>query len=269
MTRDFLETLTRRYEAYVDSFRDASGELPQMIGLKFRHTRRVVEDARRIMSGEAWPEASFVLGEACALLHDAGRYSQLKEFGTFQDAKSIDHACRGVEVIRGQGWLDGLSDSVARAVLSAVALHNRREVPPEVEETVARVTHLVRDADKLDIFRLLEEAVNDGSLARNPEIAWDLAVRGAPAPEVVAAVRAGCSVSYASVKTLSDFVLIQVGWLIGGLHYPTALRLAEERGVLPFREAFLKTLSDDPGVDVCCRAARAYLDEHLNLPVVS
>ena len=28
---------------------------------------------------------------------------------------------------------------------------------------------------------------------------------------------------------------------------------------LEFRETFLKTLSSDPGVDVCCEAARAYM----------
>ena len=268
MTRDFLKTLTRKYDAYVDSFRDGCGVLPQMMGLKLEHTRCVIEDTRRIMSGEAWPEDACVTGEVCALLHDAGRYSQLKEFGTFQDVKSIDHAARAVEVIEAEGWLAELPQDERRTVLTAVALHNKREIPPAVDAAVAAFAHLVRDADKLDIFRVMETAATDGSLESNPEIAWDLQVRGAPSPEVVAAVGKGSSVSYASVRTLSDFVLIQVGWLIGGMRYPTALRLAAERKVLDFREAFLKTLSDDPGVDVCCEAARAYMNERLNLPLV-
>ena len=266
MTRDFLKTLTLKYDAYVDSFRDGCGALPQMMGLKLEHTRCVIDDTRRIMSGEAWPEDACVTGEVCALLHDAGRYSQLKEFGTFQDVKSIDHAARAVEVIEAEGWLAELPQDERRTVLTAVALHNKREIPPAVDAAVAAFAHLVRDADKLDIFRVMETAATDGSLESNPEIAWDLQVRGAPSSEVVAAVGKGSSVSYASVRTLSDFVLIQVGWLIGGMRYPTALRLAAERKVLDFREAFLKTLSDDPGVDVCCEAARAYMNERLTRP---
>lgn len=268
MTRDFLETLTRRYHAYVDTFRSSDGALPQMLQLKLDHTLQVVEDAKRIMAGEAWPVESHVLGEACALLHDVGRYSQLKEFGTFQDTKSVDHAARGVEVAEREGLLEGLDAAERKKVLTSVALHNKKSVPATLDAETAGLVHLVRDADKLDIFRVMEVAIEDGSLERNPEIAWELQVKGPPTPEIVEAVRQGHSVSYALVKSLSDFVLIQVGWLIGGLHYPAALRLAAERRALEYREKFLKTLSADPGVDLCCHAARVYLSERLNMPSV-
>lgn len=259
MTQDFLAALTGRYDRYVDAFRAADGSLPQMLQLKLDHTRHVVGNARLIMAGEAWPDARRTEGEACALLHDAGRYSQMCEFGTFEDAKSFDHAARSVEVVESCGWLDGLAADERQRILQAVALHNKKDVPDSLDEVSALLTHLVRDADKLDIFRVMETAVKDGLLARNPEIAWGLQVKGAPSPEVVASVSAGQPVSYTWIKTLSDFVLIQVGWLNGGLHFPTSCRLACERRALEFREAYLKTLSDDPGVDRCCAAARAWL----------
>ncbi|HRR33381.1 MAG TPA: HD domain-containing protein [Kiritimatiellia bacterium] len=258
MTSDFLFQLTRQYRAYVGTFREADGLLPDMLRLKLEHTQGVVQDARSIMGGEAWDEPSRVLGEACALLHDAGRYEQFKTFGTFQDSKSVDHAAYGVRIIREQRWLDGLPVAERNLVLATVALHNRRTVSPAASERVARFTHLVRDADKLDIFRVLEQAIADGSLERNPEIAWGLQHKGAPSRNVVEAIRQGHSVSYTWIRTLSDFILIQVGWLIGGLHYPTSYRLAAQRKVLEFRETFLKTLSDDPGIEVCCQAARDY-----------
>lgn len=263
MTRNFLETLTRRYHAYVDTYRTVDGVLPKMLQLKLDHTHHVVEDTRRIMAGENWPEEIRVVGEACALLHDAGRYSQLQKFGTFQDSKSIDHATRGVEVIKKERWLAELTSEERETVLTTVAVHNKKEVPASLRQATADWAHLVRDADKLDIFRVFEEAIKDGSLEDNPEIAWDLQVKGAPSPNVVEAIRNGCSVSYTWIKTLSDFVLIQVGWLNGGLYFRTALQLARERGVLEFRETYMKTLSDDSGVGLCCAAARAYMNERL------
>ncbi len=268
MTRDLLETLTRRYHAYVDTFRSADGTLLPMSQLKLDHTLQVVEGAKLIMAGEAWLESACVVGEACALLHDVGRYSQLKEFGTFQDARSIDHAFRGVEVIEAERLLDGLAEADRKRVLTSVALHNKKSVPATLGSETADLVHLVRDADKLDIFRVLEAAIADGSLERNPEIAWDLQVKGAPSPEVVAAVSRGLPVSYAWIKTLSDFVLIQVGWLNGGMHFRTTLLLAKESQVLEYREDFLKTLSDDPGVTVCCDAARRYMRERLAEPAL-
>lgn len=263
MTRDFLAVLTRRYHAYLDVFRSPGGALKEMLQLKLEHTLAVVEDAKRIMAGEGWAEDARVSGEACALLHDAGRYSQLSEFGTFQDAKSFDHAQRGVEVAERLEWLKELPQEERRQVLTAVGLHNKKEVPASLDAATVELCHLVRDADKLDIFRVLEEAVVDGSLQRNPEIAWGLQMTGAPSPAVVDAVSRGLPVSYAWIKTLSDFVLIQVGWLNGGLRFRSSLRLAKDRQVLEFREDFLKTLSDDPGVTVCCEAARAHIESLL------
>jgi hypothetical protein len=268
MTRNLLETLTRRYHAYVDTFRSADGTLLPMLQLKLDHTLQVVECAKRIMAGEAWQESACVSGEACALLHDVGRYSQLKEFGTFQDVRSIDHALRGVEVIEAERLLDGLAEVERKRILTSVALHNKKSVPATLGSETADLVYLVRDADKLDIFRVLEAAIADGSLERNPEIAWDLQVKGAPSPEVVAAVSRGLPVSYAWIKTLSDFVLIQVGWLNGCMHFRTTLRLAKESQVLEYREDFLKTLSDDPGVAVCCDAARVYMRERLASPAL-
>jgi hypothetical protein len=264
MTRDFLAALTRRFYAYLDGFRLPDGSLQEMLQLKLDHTASVVKNVRLIMAGEGWPEGTRVLGEACALLHDVGRFSQLRDFGTFQDSKSIDHAARSVEVVEGGRWLEGLAAEERRRVLTAVALHNKKEVAPSLEAATADLCHLVRDADKLDIFRVLEVAATDGSLSRNPEIAWELQVKGAPSPEVVAAVSRGQPVCYTWIKTLSDFVLIQVGWLQGGLRYRTSLRLARERRALEFREAYLRTLSDAPGVAVCCEAARAYMARQLD-----
>lgn len=263
MTRDFLHALTGRFRGYLSEFCQPGGELPEMQRLKRDHTLRVVENARLILAGEGWPEAARPLGEACAWLHDVGRFSQMRDYGTFQDAKSFNHAVRSAEVVERGGWLDGLDPSERKRLLTAVATHNQKEVPAGLDAEAAALCHLVRDADKLDIFRVLEEAATDGSLARNPEIAWELQVRGAPTPAVVAAVSRGEPVSYEWIRTLSDFVLVQVGWLHGGFRYRTSLRLARERRALEFREAYLRTLSDDPGGDACCAAARAYLRDAL------
>ena len=259
MTREQYQTVRRHFTRYVARYRDAAGALPAMQNLKWRHTACVVADAGRVMAAEGWDDAPRQVGRTAALLHDIGRFSQYDEFRTFQDSASVDHAARGCEVMEREGILAGVPGADARMILEAVRLHNAKTLPPATDLPTAALADLVRDADKLDIFRVMEQAIADGSLERNPEIAWGLQVKGAPSPDVVEAIRQGHSVSYAWIGTLADFILIQVGWLIGGLHYATACRLAAERKVLDFREAFLKTLSDDSGVAVCCQAARAYL----------
>ncbi|MDD4101552.1 MAG: HD domain-containing protein [Kiritimatiellae bacterium] len=264
MTNDFLERLEGLYNGYVDSFRDADGALPEMLGLKLRHTRGVVDDAALIMAGEGWAAGSCVLGRACALLHDTGRYSQWQEFGTFQDSRSVDHARRGVEVITREGWLTALMASERKAAIVSVALHNRRVLPVGLDAATTAFAHLVRDADKLDIFRVFEAAVADGMLERNPEMTWGLRMDGPPAQDVLRAVAAGHTVDYAQVKSLADFILIQIGWLSGGLHYRAALRLAAVRKALEFREDFLLKLCGKDAVKECCDDVRVRLSKRLN-----
>ena len=191
-----------------------------------------------------------------ARLRTAARLSlRAVQRSTFQDSRSVDRRRARRADHPGAALADDLPAAESNLV-ATVAPHNRRAVPlrfPRVSLGLrigARCRQLT--------FSAPEQAVSDGSLERNPEIAWGLQMKGAPSPNVVEAIRQGHSVSYAWIRTLADFILIQVGWLIGGLHYTTANRLASQRNVLEFREAFLKTLSDDPGIAVCCQAARDY-----------
>ena len=262
MTRSFIDKLLQPYCVYVDTFRDAKGVLPTPLRLKMEHSFRVEYEIRIIISGEGWSKHLVRLGEVCALLHDTARYLQFHAFGTFRDSDSFDHADHAVDIIRQQGWLETLTEEEQHQIFTAIRFHNKREVPPSLTGFDADFAHVLRDADKLDIFRVLETAVNDGSLAKNPEIAWNLPMDGAPNPEVVEAVVNGQTVGYGAVRSLTDFMLIQVGWLNGGLHFKTSMRLAVKRKTLEFRETLLKSLTDDhASISRCCDAARKRLEE--------
>ena len=49
-----VQRLTDLYDAYVDTFRGADGELPPMMRLKREHTAHVVENARAIAAGHTF-----------------------------------------------------------------------------------------------------------------------------------------------------------------------------------------------------------------------
>ena len=115
----------------------------------------------------------------------------------------------------------------------------------------------VRDADKLDIFRVLEDQIATTDWRHDCRAFWNLPTTARPNPAVLAAIRAGRPVDYQNIKSLSDFVLIQVGWMISGLHFATTRRLCCERNHLAFRRDFLHQLTDSPAIDgVCDMAAR-------------
>lgn len=241
-----LEELTRSYDAYVDTFRAVDGRLPAMMQLKRAHTARVVANAALIADGEGFSPREREVALAAALLHDTGRYEQLRRYDTFRDSESVDHAVLSHAIVREKGWM------ADPAVLDAVLWHNRRDLPERMEPLTAVAAHTVRDADKLDIFRVLEDQVAHTDWRKDSRAFWNLAVSAPPNPVVVGNIARGESVDYQNIRSLSDFVLIQVGWMISGLHYATTRRLCAARGHLAFRRDFLHCLSSDPAIDRIC-----------------
>jgi len=259
MTDPIRKILFQRFTDYVATFRDSEGQLSPMLQLKLTHTMHVIKDAKNIMRDEGWNEEQRPNGEVCALLHDIGRFSQFKEFGSFRDSESVDHARRGVEIIRELNLFEGANQETAQRIAHTIHWHNKKALPEDMDDATASLGHLVRDADKLDIFRVIETAVEDGSIDHNPEIAWGLEMKGAPNPKLVESVIKGEPVDYSLINALSDFILIQVGWVISGFHYKSALKIAKERHVIEFRRKYLKTLTDSPAIDRCCDAAESVL----------
>ena len=243
-----------KYAAYVDTYREADGELPAMMELKRVHTAKVVENARLIAEGENFSERERAGALLAALLHDTGRYEQLKRYNTFKDADSVDHAVFSHDIVKELGWLEGVTD--ADAVLKAVLYHNRRDLPSDMDSLTEVLSHTVRDADKLDIFRVLEDQVEHCDWRSDSRAFWNLKVSAAPNPLVVAAIREHRPVDYQNIASLADFVLLQVGWMISGLHFATTRKLTLERGHLDFRRRFLREIGGGAESEALCDLAR-------------
>ena len=256
-----LEELTRLYDAYVDTYRDADGQLPPMMRLKRTHTAFVVENATAIADGERLDARTRRAALAAALLHDTGRYEQLRRFNTFKDSESVDHAVFSHDLVVEQDWLGrlGVPTDEAAAILKAVLWHNRRDLPDETDALTLACAHVVRDSDKLDIFRVLEDQVAHTDWRKDSRAFWNLSISAAPNPVVLDCILNRRPVDYQNIGSLADFVLIQVGWMVCGLHFETSRRLCRERGHLAYRRDFLHRLSDDPGIDRVCDLAERVL----------
>ena len=252
--------------------------MPTMMELKRTHTAFVVRNAELIADGEGFSPEEREVALAAALLHDTGRYEQLKRYNTFKDSDSIDHAVFSHDIVKEKGWLDlvlgkakeeGQGKQWKDSILKAVLYHNRRDLPEEIGNPLSasdlrlRLTsiasHTVRDADKLDIFRVLEDQVEHTDWKGDSRAFWNLAISAPPNPVVVECIEKGRPVDYQNIKSLSDFVLIQVGWMISGLHFATVRRLCRERNHLAFRRSFLHRLTDSPAIDRVCDIAERVL----------
>ena len=170
---NLIENVRRLYAGYVDGYR-TGGELPPMMALKLHHTDMVVANARAIAEREGFDADTAEACEIAALLHDTGRYEQLRIYNTFRDSDSVDHAVFSRDIVLDKGWLEGYRHK--NAVLDAVLFHNRRDVPEGLDPFTQTVAHCVRDADKLDIFRVLEDRVANTDWRNDNTAFWNLPV---------------------------------------------------------------------------------------------
>lgn len=256
---DRQSEIERLYDAYVDAYRGVDGELPPMMRLKRVHTAHVVANAAAIADGEGFGPLERETALAAALLHDTGRYEQLLRYNTFRDSDSVDHARLSHDIVKEKGWLSAAGVARPDAVLAAILCHNRRDIPEGLDSVALVAAKTVRDADKLDIFRVLETQLSTTDWHGDSTAFWNLSCDAPPNPVVVDDIENRRPVDYQNIKSLSDFVLIQLGWMVSGLEFATSRRLCAERGHAAFRRKFLHSLVDSPAIDIICDMAEKSL----------
>lgn len=139
------------------------------IALKIHHTYRVAGLCEAIAVSEHMDPEDQEIAWLLGMLHDIGRFEQLRRYDTFEDAKSVDHAMLGAELLfRGANAL--IREYVADAsedelIETAVRMHSAYRVPENLDERTRMFCNILRDADKIDILRVnietpLEEIYN-------------------------------------------------------------------------------------------------------------
>ena len=91
-----------RAAAAFKTYTDAYDAANPRIALKIEHTYHVAEACDAVAREQGWSPQDIDLAWLCGLLHDMGRFEQLRRWDTFKDAESMSHAALGVEVLFGE-----------------------------------------------------------------------------------------------------------------------------------------------------------------------
>ena len=75
------------------------------IKIKIAHIERVAEIARKLAEELNLGQEDIEIAELIGLLHDIGRFEQIKNYNTFLDRDSINHAEYGVKVLFEDGLI--------------------------------------------------------------------------------------------------------------------------------------------------------------------
>lgn len=244
MNKSELDGLIGWFDGYVEPFLETDEEGKKNIQLKIEHTRKVCAAMALLADGEGLSANETLIAAAVALLHDVGRFSQYKRWRTFLDSSSDNHARLAIEVMREENVLSGIKRGEQILIEEAVRFHNMLAPPATVQSPSRLYINLIRDADKIDIWRVFVDL-----LALPPEERASAALLGLPdLPESVtdACIRSLDSASIVRLDTINcfnDFKLLQISWIYD-LTFPTSRRILKQRGYIETLAASLPDRDD-------------------------
>lgn len=141
----------QKFEKYLDDY-DRDND---KVRLKIIHTYGVVHSMEEICRRMKLSDEDTELARIIALLHDIGRFEQLKRFDSFEPT-TMDHAAYGVQVLFDEGMIrqfvtEDIWDDIIR---TAIAKHSDFKLEGIADPRTLLYARLIRDADKLDNCRV-------------------------------------------------------------------------------------------------------------------
>jgi len=256
-----LEGMKEWFDNYLQRFNSDEPDMKKNISLKEEHTRRVCEEIRWLSKELGMDETSGNLSELCALFHDIGRFEQYARYRTFVDSRSENHAELGAGILKNNGVLTPLPERTRDLVIKVVLYHNRASVPDDDDSQCVFLTKLLRDADKLDIWRVVTEYYSRKDGKKNKAIELDLPNTTEVSKDVYDTIMAKQVVKQPQLKCLNDFKLLQAGWVFDLNFRPTYLRL-RQRGYIDIIHA---SLPDTPEIHQLFGLINIHIDDHIDI----
>lgn len=152
MIIDMIEA-KKAFKEYVKKYNPED----EKIKIKIVHIEKVAENSKRIAQNLGLSQEDVELAELIGLLHDIGRFEQVRLYHTFVDKDSINHGEYGAKILFEDGLIRNFikDNKFDKIIKLAIVNHNRADIEEDLTERERLHAKIIRDADKTDIFRIL------------------------------------------------------------------------------------------------------------------
>ncbi len=227
------ELLSRMHEwmaAYMKSFYSDDAEVQQGILIKEKHTGYVTANSVELAKFLKLSKHDTELAEIIGLFHDVGRFRQYSIYKTFNDADSEDHADLALKVIAELEFFKELAAQDYELVKFAIQNHNKKTVAPTNDDRKILFAKIIRDADKLDIYRVLEPFLAQENADKMPNFIKGKA-RPDISPDFVENFVTGKQADYRLIRTNGDRKIVRLMWVYD-VNFSWTMQKIVERGYI-------------------------------------
>lgn len=255
-----LTHLNKWFDAYAASFYGDDPYVNANLRLKEDHSIRVCDEMDYLADELDLPDNHRRIARAIALLHDIARFPQFAKYRTYHDPRSVNHCTLAVRILTENKILRPLDPAERQLILKAIEYHGAKEIPDGLDGDMLLFCKLIRDADKLDIYRVMTENYR---LHRDDPDSFYLEVElpDEPyySPQVIDDILSERNVDYTRLKTFNDMKLINLAWVYDVNFIPTLKRIKQKR----FLEQVLEFLPDTDDIRKVRQKVFAYLNSRI------
>ena len=228
--KDVLKEMHSWMSGYMASFHTEDAEVQKGILIKETHTGYVTSNSVALAKHLGLSPHDTYLAEIIGLFHDVGRFRQYTLYKTFNDAQSEDHADIGLTVLEELPFFKRISPEDYSLVRFAIGNHNKKEIAPTQNPREILFAKIIRDADKLDIYRVLSPYLRQEDADKMPNF-----IKGKDradiSPDFADKFVAGEQVDYRLIRTNGDRKLVRLMWVYD-VNFSWTLRRIREKGYI-------------------------------------
>ncbi|MBN1795884.1 MAG: HD domain-containing protein [Sedimentisphaerales bacterium] len=260
MKKEQLEKIKEWFDEYVAGFYGDDEYFNANIELKDRHSRLVCAESLYLADELGLTDEQKQIAEVIAILHDVGRFVQFERYRTYNDPRSVNHSLLGVKIIREHNVLANLTAGEAEIIEVAIKYHGDKQLPDNLSGEVFLQSRIIRDADKIDIYRVVTECYEQ---YENDPDSFKLEIELPDEPwysdEVLQKILTGRRIDYRDLKTLNDMKLIQLSWVYDVNFAATYNRIRERR----FLEKIIDFLPPNDDIKQVAKTVLEYVDRKI------
>lgn len=251
-----LDFFKQWFAEYCRSFYSLNPEDQENILLKERHTHIVCRNIIQIARELSLSDNDLRLAETVALFHDVGRFKQYSLYKTFRDNISVNHGVLGSDILAEEKVLQRLPGNEQDLIIQTVRSHNAFELTVVQDPKAQMFLKLVRDADKLDVWRVFMEYYAADVRSRPTAVGLDLPDSPGYSAEALSYLYKRQLVSLSVIKNLNDLKIMLLSWVYD-LNFSASFRILKARDVINSLAAELPATDD-------IRHAVEYLQEYID-----
>lgn len=229
--------LNKSYDKYEKCFNEFSnnyyihedGVAKDYMMLKINHTKKVVEAIERIAKSLNLSDDEIEIAKLLGLLHDVGRFPQIAKYKSDNDRLTDNHARMGVDELKLQNILKDENDDMKNLIYKCIMNHNILDIPAdEKDEEIILFSKLIRDADKVDIYRVIFTDIKDLTEDKLHELYSDFSFDIKTSEEIYNAIKNNERPKRADAKTFIDSLVIQISWVLNDMNFAESKRIIKE-----------------------------------------